>query len=119
MARRHHSPVIAVLVDGWDDGDRWGSAMSAAWAVAEVARAAGTAPEVDQILSVSWGMGGPIDLHEAADESNRDDPGDISFETHCLAAAYLDGAVTMRDLTFAARVLSRYIDICDRAGLSY
>lgn len=121
MTRRHHSPVIAHLIDGWDSGDNWGSAMSGAWAVAEVARAAGIDDVVAPILAVSWGpIAETIDLGEAADTlSDRDYGGDVSFETAVLADAYLSGRITDDDLIFAARVLTRYIDLCDAAGLSY
>lgn len=119
--RRYHSPVIARMIDSWDGGDPFGSAMSAAWAVAEVARAAGV-PEVDTTLSVSWGAVPMIDLGEAADTLTADEPdpgSDISYETAALADAYLSGEITDQDLTFAARVLHRYIDLCERAGISY
>jgi hypothetical protein len=66
MTRRYHTPAIAHLIDGWDGGDPWGSAMSAGWAVAEVARAAAV-PGVDSALEISWGYGPAIDLGEAAD----------------------------------------------------
>lgn len=120
-ARRHHSPAIAAVIDSWDGGDPFGSAMGAAWAVAEVARAADAeaSSRIDGTLSVSWGMVPTLDLAEAADPESREDPGDVSFTTHCLAGAYLDGAVTVADLAFAARVLNRYIDLCTAAGLDY
>lgn len=119
--RRHYSPAIAHMIDGWDGDDPFGSAMSMAWAVAEVARAADAeaSATIDGALSISWGAAPVLDLTEAADLDSREDPGDVSFETHALAAAYLDGAVTVADLTFAARVLSRYIDLCTAAGLDY
>jgi hypothetical protein len=119
MTRRYHTPAIAYLIDGWDGGDPWGSAMSAGWAVAEVARAAAV-PGVDSALEISWGCGPVIDLGEAADSlDDRDDNGDVSFETAILSAAYLSGDVTDDDLLFAARVLSRYLDLCKSAGLDY
>lgn len=117
MTRKYHTPAIAYLIDGWDAGDPWGSATSAGWAVAEVARAAAVS-DVDSALEISWGCVPVIDLGETAD-SLWDGNGDVSFETAILAAAYLSGDVTDDDLLFAARVLSRYLDLCESAGLDY
>lgn len=131
VRRRHYSPAIDAMIDGWDGGDVWGSAMSMAWAVAEVARAAeiesNAAPvdhveldRVPQILEVSWGAAQPMTIDEMADvEGNPEDRGDVSFETSMLAAAYRDGRVTDADLLFAARVLDRYLDIARAAGQDY
>lgn len=126
--RRHYSPAIDAMIDGWDGGDVWGSAMSMAWAVAEVARAAAIERDaddveldvVDTVLEVAWGPTVPLSLDELASvEEDPDNRGDVSFETGVLAAAYQDGRVTDEDLVFAARVLARYLDICRAAGLDY
>lgn len=117
--RRRYSPAVAAMIDGWDGGDVWGSAMSLAWAVAEVARAA-SVQGVDGTLDVSWGAALPMTIDEMADAGeDPDDRGDISFESATLASAYRDGGVTDADLEFAARVLSRYLDICRAAGRDY
>lgn len=129
--RRRYSPAIAAMMDGWDSGDVWGTAMSMAWAVAEVARAAELERDteavdtvdlsiVPEILEVSWGMTPALSIEEMAGvEEDPENRGDVSFETGTLAAAYQRGDVTDADLAFAARVLDRYLDICRAAGLDY
>lgn len=128
---RRYSPAIDAMIDAWDGGDVWGSAMSMAWAVAEVARAAELESDaepidhveldrVPQILEVSWGMTPALSIEEMASvEENPEDRGDVSFETGVLAAAYQRGDVTDADLLFAARVLDRYLDIARAAGHDY
>lgn len=117
---RRYSPAIAAAIEGWDGGDPWGSAMDMAWAVAEVARAGVVGTEVAATLEVSWGAMSPMSIDEMADvEEDPDNRGDVSFTTAMLAAAYRDGRVTDDDLTFAARVLDRYLDILRAAGHDY
>jgi hypothetical protein len=119
MNRKYHSFVISLLMDDWDDHDSWGSAMSAAWSVAEVARAVDVL-EVESTLEITWNCEPMIDLNEAAASlDDRDNDSDVSFGTAILAAAYLSGDVTDDDLLFAARVLSRYLNLCRAAGLDY
>lgn len=107
------------MIDAWDGGDPWGSAMSMAWAVAEVGAAYDEyAPAAT--LDVVWGMGGHPsreELEEATGELDYD--GDVQFETRALAEGVQTGQVTMDDLRFAARVLDRYLDLCKAAGLDY
>lgn len=119
MARRGHSPAIDSMIDGWDGGDQWGSAMSMAWAVAEVAAAYGER-EPERVLEVTWGAGAPpsrLELETATADPNYD--GDLSFETRALAEGVGRGDVTMDDLRFAGRALNRYLDLCKAAGLDY
>jgi hypothetical protein len=119
MNRKYHSRAISFLMDDWDDYDPWGSAMSAAWTVAEVARAVDVL-EIESILEITWNCVPVIDLSEAAASlDDRDNNGDVSFGTAILAAAYLSGDVTDDDLLFVARVLSRYLNLCRAAGLDY
>lgn len=119
MSRRHHTPAIAWLMDGWDSYDNWGSAMSAAWAVAEVAAAYGE-HEPASTLEVSWGMGGyPTRLELEIATGDLDYEGDLSYDTRALAEGVQRGDVTMDDLSFAARVLTRYLDLCKKAGIDY
>jgi hypothetical protein len=114
MNRTHYSPAIDVMIDGWDGGDPWGSAMSLAFAVCDVALAAGV-PEPGWLLKYSPGMSSP-NLDEMADETNDSD---TTLEAHLLASAYLDGSVSDADLIRAARVLRFYLLMCKRAGFDY
>lgn len=113
--KRRNSPAIAAMMDDWDGGDPFGSAMHAAWAVAEVSRAVGDPPSSEVTQTLSYRPSPIADnpsLTELADDAE-------DFETRTLAEAVVAGRVEASDLVFAARVLHRYIDICERAGMSY
>jgi hypothetical protein len=114
--KRRYSPAIATMMDGWDGGDPFGSAMEMAWAVAEVGRAMDE-PEPGQTLNY---RPSPLSYSRTVEEiasGERED--DISFTMECLAQAVQDGRVSVDDLVFAAKVLHRYIDICRQAGKDY
>lgn len=113
--KRLHSPAIRALLDSWDGGDPFGSAMSAAWAVAECGRAMGNA-EPGQTLNY---RPSPLSYEMTIEQLADGQAEDAGFETAELASAIQQGLVTEDDLVFAAKVLSRYIDICERAGKSY
>lgn len=116
---RNHSPAIAWMIDGWDGGDPWGSAMEMAWAVAEVSWALGEYGPV-AVLGVTWGAHVPnvADIREAMREGS-DYTGDVSYDMQALLGGWDAGEVTLDHMTFAARVLTRYLDLCKRAGLDY
>lgn len=114
IRRTPYTPAIDVMIDGWDGGDAWGSALSLAFALADVAYAAGV-DEVGSILDYTPGMGETLSLDEIADGTDDD----TRYEAVCLAEAYISGDVTDDDLVRAAKVLSRYLDLCKRAGLDY
>jgi hypothetical protein len=115
--KRRYSPAIATMMDGWDGGDPFGSAMELAWAVAEVGRAMDE-PEPGQTLNY---RPSPLSysrtVEQIANGSRVDD--EISFAMESLADAVVDGRVTIDDLVFSAKVLSRYIGICRQAGVDY
>ena len=112
---RKYSPAIDSMIDSFDGADPFGSAMSMAWAVAEVGRVIGH-PEPGQTLNYRpSALAGNVTLDEYADNPE----GDFDYETQTLAGAVRTGQVTEADLTFAARVLSRYIDLCRKAARDY
>jgi hypothetical protein len=102
--KRRYSPAIATMMDGWDGGDPFGSAMDE--------------PEPGQTLNY---RPSPLSysrtVEQIANGSRVDD--EISFAMESLADAVVDGRVTIDDLVFAAKVLSRYIGICRQAGVDY
>lgn len=111
--KRRYSPAIAAMMDCWDGGDMWGSAIAMAFAVAEVADAVDY-DEPGQILDY---RPSPVKSELSLDELVDHD--ETSIETTELGEAVQDGRVTNDDLKFAARVLNRYLAILDRAGQSY
>lgn len=114
---RQHSPVIDLMIDSWDPGDPFGSAMEAAWAVAVVSYAQGTTEAVGVLDYRPSPLGSPTwdDLTSGATEDNSD----ITIQMTDLADAYAAEDVSDEDLIFAAKVLSRYIGILKAAGKSY
>lgn len=104
-----------MMIDGWDGGDPFGSAMSMAWAVAEIGRVIGD-PEPGQTLNYRPSpLAGNVTLDEYADNEDAS----YDYETETLAQAVRSREVTADDLLFAARVLHRYIDLCVKAGKDY
>lgn len=113
MTRRGYSPAIDAMIDSFDGGDPFGSAMSMAWAVAECGRAMGE-PEPGQRLNY---RPSPLSYTRTIDDLADDTGGD--YETTVLAQAIRDGRVTVPDLVVAARVLNRYLNLCRKAGRDY
>lgn len=89
--------------------------MELGWSVASVASVAGEYRPAS-ILSAHPGLGGWPTWEELTSEEGADE---VSLSAYELATAYDRGEVDDDGLTFAARVLHRYLDACDRAGLSY
>lgn len=117
MTRRTaYSPAIDHMIDGFDGGDPWGSAMGMAFALADVCEAVGLTAARDILEYRPSRYVSTPDLDALADAGEDDD---VLFEAQCLALAYRDGAVTDADLERGARVLSRYLDMCKRAGRDY
>jgi len=109
------SPVLYALRAGgsWDDGDRWGSAMSWLGEVCDLLDIVG-----GDIPAACGYRRSPVD-DRTLDDLYADNDGDISVEIADLAADYRAGRVTAQHLTTAAKILDRYIDACVRAGLDY
>lgn len=115
MRKRPHNPALDAMIDSFDGGDPWGSAMSMAFAVAEVGRVIGH-PEPGQTLNYRPSiLAGNVTLDEYAENPDRD----FDYETVSLAEAVKAGRVTEEDLSNAARVLNRYLGICRAAGQDY
>lgn len=112
--RRPYPAAIACLMDDWDGGDVYGSARAIGFALADVAGATDVASEVWSALKYSPGMCESWDLDDLLDEDSG-----ASGSAHDLAHAYSAGDVTDDDLIHAARVISRYLDLCKLAGLDY
>jgi hypothetical protein len=115
-----HSPAISAMMLSWDSGDRYGSARSMGYALAQVAGAMGETAIVN-ILEATSGISGWPSLERIAayGTDGSGDNGDIEFAAVDLANAVEVGHVTVADMTFAARVLSRYLSLSERAGLAY
>lgn len=119
MTRRTaYSPAIDHMIDSFDGGDPWGSAMAMAFALADVCEAVGLSVARDVLEYAPSPYVATPDLDALAD-ADEDEDRDVSFEAACLASAYRSGAVTDADLERGARVLSRYLDLCKRAGRDY
>lgn len=109
------SRVLFLLREGWDHGDRWGSAMMAAGAVCDVATVAGELDSIPDGLQYRPGVGL---LSLTLDDLATGDLAD-SYEVATLAAAYIAGEITGADLDLAARILDRYLDVLRAAGEDY
>jgi hypothetical protein len=112
MTRHGINPVLHYVQDSWDDGDKWGSALSALFAIAEVMDAAWI--QVPEELEFRRS---PLDnrtVWDMADESQEQDL--LVFD---LATAYLAGNINAHDMRLAALTLNRYCDMCRAAGLDY
>lgn len=110
MGKRPHNPALDVMIDNFDGGDPWGSAMAMGFAVGDVAVALGNSA-VPAILDYSPGL--------AASSSLVDLIGGEDFDTSALASAVQSGEVSEVDLERCARILSRYLDLLKRAGRDY
>ena len=114
MIKRSQNPALNVMIDNFDSGDPWGSTMGMAFALADVATAIGNST-VQATLMYSPGAAAPQSLDELADDDGDDAP----FEAILLAAAYRAGEVDDDDLERCAHILSRYLDVLQRAGRDY
>lgn len=105
--------VISIVREGWDSGDKWGSAMLALCDIADVMAAADVPVpgELQYRRSV-------LDSRTVSDIATGD-PDMTSYGARVIAEEYLAGRVDVRALTLAALALSRYVDACKRAGLDY
>lgn len=115
MHRSKLNTVMALVYEGWDDGDKWGSAIGALFDIATVMDAAGI--EVPAELEYRRS---PLDnrtIVEMATE-NRD-YGETSYGEYVLASEYWAGNVTDNELRLAALTLNRYVAACVAAGLDY
>lgn len=114
MGKRPHNPAIDAMIDSFDGGDPWGSAMAMAFAVAEVSRAKGLT-EPGAILEYRPSpIAGSVTLSQLAGGTT-----DSGYEAEMLADAVIQGDVSDEDLTIAARVLHKYLHLCKTAGLDY
>lgn len=112
---RPHNPAIDTMIDSFDGADPWGSAMAMAFAVAEVGRAIDH-PEPGQILNYRpSAVAGTVTLDDLADN----DEANVDYETESLALAVRAREVTEEDLTMAARILNKYLNLCKLAGKDY
>lgn len=111
---RPYPAAIAAVIDGWDGGDPYGSAVSLAFAVCDVAYALDHREPL-VILDYRPAAGQSVVLADLVDNAD----GDVNWETETLAIAVRDGEVSEDDLTHAARCLSRYLRWCELAGLDY
>lgn len=114
MTRHAINPVIDSIRDGWDDGDKWGSAIGALFDIAEVMYSAGI--PVPTELKYRHGLYEPLTIAEMATE---DPDGDTTFNMYAIASEYLVGNIADNDLRLAALTLNRYCDMCRAAGLDY
>lgn len=115
MRRSKLNTVMALVYDGWDDGDKWGSAIGALFDIAEVMSAAGI--EVPAELEYRRS---PLDNRTIADMATEDrDYGGTSYGEYVLAEEYIAGNITAKELRLAALTLNRYVAACVAAGLDY
>lgn len=105
--------VISLVRDGWDSGDKWGSALGALSDIADVMHAAGVPvpPELGYAPSI-------LDSRTVADIA-KGDPDTTPHDARMIATEYLAGRIGDRTLTLAALSLNRYADACRAAGLDY
>ena len=114
--RTPYSPAIDAMIDTFDGGDPWGSAMGMAFALADVCEAVGLTVARDTLDYRPSPYVATPDLDTLAGAGEEDD---VTYEAQCLASAYVAGTVTDDDLVRGARVLGRYLSLCERAGRSY
>lgn len=116
MAKKLHNPALAIFMDSWDDGDPWGSAMEAAWAIAVVSYAQGVTEAVYALDYKPSPLGSPTwdDLLSDATEGT-----DITIQMNDLAEAVEAERVSDEDLTQAAKIITRYLNICKLADRDY
>lgn len=98
-------PVSQILADCWDGGDLWGSAMSEAFALCDFAWF-----YLDARGEIPADMGFRPSVFGADTE-------EIRYAD--LVAAYQSGDITRADVISYLPILSRFIDACKAAGLSY
>ncbi len=112
MPRPAINNVISLIRDGWDDGDKWGSAIDALFDIAEVMSAAGI--EVPEELEYRRSI---LDSRTLADMAREDSQ--EPYGTYVLAEEYITGNITAKELRLAALTLNRYVAACVAAGLDY
>lgn len=111
--RNVHSKALRPMMDSFDGGDPWGSAMAMAFAVAEVSNAIGYEEPQERMEYRRSPVAARATLDELASEDCED------YEARELAIAFIAGEFTVADLNWASRVLHRYLGILDKAGKSY
>lgn len=116
MPRTAINTAISLIRDGWDDGDKWGSAINALFDVANVMDAADI--DVPEELEFHRSY---LDIRSLADMANeeRDDYAESTYGEFVLASEYLAGNITENDMRLAALTLNRYLALCRAAGLDY
>ena len=114
-AIRPSNTAIDMMIDGWDAGDPWGSAMCMLHACCTVLQATGDAEKIDP--GAGW-VPAPGSLgwttEDLADPANGHD-----YETSWLAECVDDGTATITDIAKATRILSLYADLVRAAGKDY
>lgn len=120
-----HSETIKILSQAWDSHDQYASAVLSAFDLAKIARVFGNT-EVEEILFIGWGAFGPPTMEQVRPTIERawytPDPSafdDVSPELVSLFAEVDSGSITTKDLTYAARILQRYITLLHLAGKDY
>lgn len=106
--------AIALVRDGWDAGDPWGSAMLALGDVADVMYAAGLPVPEELEYRPS-----PLTDERTLADIVSDDPGTTPYDARVIASECLAGRIDARTLRLAALTLNRYADACRAAGLDY
>lgn len=114
MTRPAINTVISLIRDGWDDGDKWGSAINALFDIAEVMSAAGI--EVPEELEYRRSI---LDKRTIVEMATQDPDSGTSYDAYVLAEEYIAGNITAKELRLAALTLNRYVAACVAAGLDY
>ena len=104
--REGRSIVRQTIRESWDRGDVWGSALGMHFAIAD------TLQLTDNGVPTAWQYRPAALLTEDTHYEESSDSGQ-------LLDAYQMGDVSSDDLVYWGNVLSRYADLCKRAGRDY
>lgn len=99
------NPAIDVIREGWDDGDKWGSALTAQFDVAETLTRYGAHVPDEWEYSPGLSVSGPLSLDDA------------SWEQLELDNLMRQGYETQ--IRHAGEVMRRLVHIYELEGLSY
>lgn len=92
------------LTESSGDGDVWGWGMSVGGGLCDVLWHIGASDEIPDEMGYSPGIGGP----------------DVkSYPAETILEGFESGDYGTEDMTYYCRVLSRYLDLCKRAGRDY